>query len=181
MLIKNSAGVDDVMRLEIITRQVARCKVTIDRAGAMDVVASSELSQSIIASCLPDGFKRELTQAIVASSVSLPIQGGTKFQDYTTLRHFITQSVAQQAGAHGFSSALFRLAAKLGLRKGSGNTFKELTILQLLAIDGLEDVVQECLAKSPTSGDMDLDLACDACPVEDSAPSPLGGYLRQGP
>ena len=141
VLLANLGEIDTDMKSNITQQQVQKCKVSIERQGPVDALALSELSRSIIVSSLPDISKRELQQALVASSVSLHVQGGTKFQDYTSMRNLITESVAGQAGTPGFSSALFKLIAKLGLRKGSENTYKELTLVQLLATDGLEKVM----------------------------------------
>ena len=99
------------------------------------------ITNGVAASKFPQTDKDAILRATVATEVMTPSAGSSKFQNFETILNFLPSSLVNLAGTASFNTGLVHFALRLGLRKPSEVTFKELAILMLIGTEGIEKAV----------------------------------------
>jgi len=97
------------------------------------------LTHAVSSSSFADADKRALMKAVASTRVMSPSAASeSKFQDFESLADFLPTSLQAHLGKPEFSSAVLEFVLKLGLRKPSETTFRELALISLVGGEGMD-------------------------------------------
>ena len=136
--------VSDGTRTTIVKRQ---CEIVLAHiTGTNDsVFVEADIVEALSNSVSPANEKSRLLEAVAMSmSGSGSVAGDQKFQNYTSLIHFIPRALVPHVGGPHFMLMFCKfLAEQLHLRKPSEFTYKEMAIIVSLAEVGPEKAMQK--------------------------------------
>ena len=122
-------------RRELANRHTARLSVALRKLGTLPVKMASDFVTALAESPLPAECRTSL-QSVIASLASEDCEDGK--QNFESIAQMLPASFVANFNEPGFANRLFDLLVKLGFRKGSERSFREFTVLCMLASDGVE-------------------------------------------
>ena len=134
-LLQGLGSCSEADRRELANRHTARLSVALRKLGTLPVKMASEFVTALAESPLPAECRTSL-QSVIASLASEDCEDGK--QNFESITQMLPASFVANFSEPGFANRLFDLLVKLGFRKGSERSFREFTVLCMLASDGVE-------------------------------------------
>ena len=134
--------VSQATRTTIVKRQ---CEIVLAQITASSVFVEADIVEALSNSVFPAEEKSRLLEAVaIRMSGSGSVASDQKFQNYTSLIHFIPRALVPHVGGPQFMLMLCKfLAEQLHLRKPSEFTYKEMAVIVSLAEVGPEKAMQK--------------------------------------
>ena len=134
--------VSQATRTTIVKRQ---CEIVLAQITASSVFVEADIVEALSNSVFPAEEKSRLLEAVaIRMSGSGSVASDQKFQNYTSLIHFIPRALVPHVGGPQFMLMLCKfLAEQLHLRKPSEFTYKEMAVIVSLAEGGPEKAMQK--------------------------------------
>ena len=131
--------VDATTVAAVAAAQRQRLESSLRAARGFSLQDMASLTTAISVSSFPLAHRQALLMVMAQlSSLSPASSADSKFQKVESLMNYLPTSAVAKAGTPEFSKALLHFSLRLGLRKPSEPTFKELSFLALVGADGVE-------------------------------------------
>ena len=134
-LLQGLGDCSEADRMNFANRHTARMSVALRKLDTLPIKVASDFVTALADSALPAECRASL-QTLVASLSSEDCEDGA--QDFESITQMLPASFVANFSEPGFANRLFDLLVKLGFRKGSERSFREFTVLCMLASDGIE-------------------------------------------
>jgi hypothetical protein len=153
------AAVDEAAYQTIASAQRQRVEQALRLPRSCSLEEMAAVTEAITKSSFPPEHKNALMLAVASSSALSPASAaGSKFQNFEALVHYLPTSVVDRVGTNDFTTALLQFALRLGLRKPSEGSLKELSLVALVGSEGM----QQALVYSPETRIAMLESTKDA-------------------
>ena len=123
----------------VASAQRQRVEVALQSTKQLNMQDMAALTTAISQSAFPPEHQKSLMRVMAQlSSVSPTKSADSKFQNFEALGNYLPASVVNRRDTPDFTTALLHFVLRLGLRKPSEPTFKELSVLALVGSEGME-------------------------------------------
>ena len=134
-LLRNLGDCSEADRIHFANRHTARMSVALRKLDALPIKVASDFVTALADSALPVECRASL-QTLVASLSSEDCEDGA--QDFESITQMLPASFMANSNQPGFSNRLLDLLVRLGFRKGTEKSYREFTLLVMIASDGID-------------------------------------------
>ena len=137
-------GVDAASHAMVASAQRQRIEAAIRQSKNCSIQDMAGLSQAISSAAFPPDDKKALMMALASTSPVSPASATSESarQNSESVSTFLPASVTDRVGTIAFSTSLLQFVFKLGLRRPSEYTYRELALISLVGTDGMDRALQ---------------------------------------
>ena len=133
------AAVDVQSYEHVASTQRMRLQQNLSSLKGCSLQDLASISKAVSSSSFPPEHKRSLLLTMSALPAVSPVAASeSKSQNFEALAEYLPSSVVSRAGTTDFTSSLLQFALRLGLRKPSESTFREISLIALVGGEGMD-------------------------------------------